>query len=41
MNIFYIDLKDHIKNKITKDDKSNESTEIIKTTIHINNHGYC
>jgi hypothetical protein len=40
MNIFYINLKDYIKNKIIKDDRSNELAKMIKTAIHINNHIY-
>jgi hypothetical protein len=40
MNIFYISLKNYVKNKITRDDRSNELAEMIKTTIHINNRVY-
>jgi hypothetical protein len=40
MNIFYIGLKDYMKNKITRGDKFNELVEMIKIIIHINNHIY-
>jgi hypothetical protein len=40
MNTFYINLKNHIKNEIIKDDKSNELAEMIKIIIYINNHIY-
>jgi hypothetical protein len=40
MNIFYISLKNHIKNEITRGDKPNELAKMIKTIIYINNRVY-
>jgi hypothetical protein len=40
MNIFYISLKNYIKNEIIKDDRSNELAKMIETIIHINNYIY-
>jgi hypothetical protein len=40
MNIFYISLKDHVKNEIIKDDRLDELIEMIKIAIRINNHIY-
>jgi hypothetical protein len=40
MNIFYISLKNYMKNKITKDERPNELANMIKVAIYINNHIY-
>jgi hypothetical protein len=40
MNIFYTNLKNHMKDEIIKGDRSNELINMIKITIHINNHVY-
>jgi hypothetical protein len=40
MNIFYINLKDHVKDEIIKGDRPDELTNMIEIAIHINNHIY-
>jgi hypothetical protein len=40
MNIFYTNLKNHIKNEIARDDRLDELTNMIEITIRINNHVY-
>jgi hypothetical protein len=40
MNTFYINLKDHVKDEITRGDRSNELADMIKIIIHINNYIY-
>jgi hypothetical protein len=40
MNIFYINLKNYIKNEITRDNRLNELAKMIKIAIYINNHIY-
>jgi hypothetical protein len=40
MNIFYTSLKNHVKDKIIKGDRSNELIDMIEIIIRINNHVY-
>jgi hypothetical protein len=40
MNIFYISLKDYIKNEIARNDRLNELIKMIKIIIYINNRVY-
>jgi hypothetical protein len=40
MNTFYINLKNHMKDKIIRGDKSNELANMIKIIIRTNNHVY-
>jgi hypothetical protein len=40
MNTFYTSLKNHIKNEITRGDRSNKLINIIKIIIRINNRVY-
>jgi hypothetical protein len=40
MNTFYTNLKNHVKDEITKGDRSDELANMIKIIIRINNHMY-
>jgi hypothetical protein len=40
MNTFYTSLKNHVKDEITRGDRSNKLVDMIKIVIYINNRVY-
>jgi hypothetical protein len=40
MELFYIGLKDHVKDEIVRDDRLNELSKMIKAVIRIDNRVY-